>query len=375
MLIVGTLGFLIFQKKSSTSTKTTSTNQANGNTASGSPFSAFATTTPATNTSATGSPSGIYRLSNNQVVSPAYFFKGSGIAYFDLQGQLHRNTFNQDGSQLTLADKLLDVPSKTGFSRVLWPNAAGDWMLEFNQNGQKSWSYYNYNSGAYTDLPPQVESVDWMPDGTHIAYVWVENGKASLNISDPDTKNWKAVGDMWENDDQIYVSPDGKNIAYVRTQNSDAVNPINMVSVDGKTWTAPVKDGNNSTVLWSPDGQKFLFAKKDPSSQNYQLWVYNLLTGAEKNLQYYTTPEKATWSKDSAMIYIAVPLNGGVQAGSLTLDEIMRVNTITAEQKEYKPGVTQSIDGRDLFLSPDGSQLFFRNAQDGYLYYLDLNKQ
>ena len=70
----------------------------------------------------------------------------------------------------------------------------------------KSWSYYNSNSGNYTDLPAQIESVDWMPTGDKIMYIWLENGKATLNISDPDSKS----GNLWricrETDDIISVS-------------------------------------------------------------------------------------------------------------------------------------------------------------------------
>ncbi|MEK7162091.1 MAG: hypothetical protein AAB729_05385, partial [Patescibacteria group bacterium] len=85
-------------------------------------------------------------------------------------------------------------------------------------------------------MPAQIESVDWMPTGDKIMYIWLENGKATLNISDPDSKNWKSLADMWETDDIISVSPDGLQVLYYQTANSGGNNAINLVSADGKIW-------------------------------------------------------------------------------------------------------------------------------------------
>jgi hypothetical protein len=57
----------------------------------------------------------------------------------------------------------------------------------------------------------------------------------------------------------------------------------------------------------------------------------------------------------------------------LTTDPVFRVNVQTLEKKEYSLE-NQKIDGRDLFLNIAGDKLFFKNAQDGFLYYLDLNQ-
>jgi Tol biopolymer transport system component len=144
------------------------------------------------------------------------------------------------------------------------------------------------------------------------------------------------------------------------------------VTSDGKLWRGLVKNGQNSGVLWSPDGQKFLFGKKDPVTQNYQLWVYNLTSGEIKNLGLFTTVDKAVWDKDSNVIYAAVPTSGA--AGStLTVDSFYRMDTATLDKKQYASSGA-SIDGRDLFLNATSDKLFFRNAQDGGLYYLDLTQ-
>ncbi|MDE2311933.1 MAG: hypothetical protein KGJ93_02475, partial [Patescibacteria group bacterium] len=232
---------------------------------------------------------------------------------------------------------------------------------------------FNNNTRSYEDLPAQVESIDWLPSGTQVLYIWLENNKATLNIGDPDTKNWKYIADMWEIDDQINISPDGKNILYFEQNSSSSTNPINLTTPDGKVWKSLVKDGYNSGVLWSPDSQKFLFGKKDPSGEVYQLWYYNLLTSEVKSLNASTTPDKAVWGADSQTVYAAVPQKGVAGGSGLTNDQIYKIDTQSNQNKQYDPGSGLAIDARNLFLDNASSKLFFKNAQDGALYYLDLS--
>jgi Tol biopolymer transport system component len=146
-----------------------------------------------------------------------------------------------------------------------------------------------------------------------------------------------------------------------------------LTDTEGKTWHK-VTEGFVSGVLWSPDGKKLLFSKKDPSTQNYQLWYYDLYSGEIKNLGLNTMPEKAVWGFDNQTIYAAVPKSIGAALGnSFSLDMFYKLNIQTSEKKSYDAG-SMELDGRDLFLSQDNNKLFFRSAQDGGLYYLDLSQ-
>ena len=369
ILIVGTLGFLIYSKYAGS--KTPAPSSVVNNTASTTP--AGTQNTASTTPQAVGNSSNIVQLTSDQVVSPALFFDGTGISYFDNQGNLYQATLQNNNGQLMLTGKKqLSIPLKPGISKILWPAKGNDFIAQFTgANGQNTWSYFNSNTGTYTDLPSQVESVDWMPSGTKIMYVWLSGGKATLSLGNPDTTGYQTLGAMWETDDEIHVSPDGSQTLYFETQNTSTTNFINSVTADGKVWKGLVKNGQNYGVLWSPDGQKFLFGKKDPVTQNYQLWVDNLTSGEVLNLGLFTTVDKAVWSSDSNVIYAAVPTSGTIGANSLTVDSFYRMNTTTLDKKQYQSSGA-SIDGRNLFLNATGDKLFFRNAQDGGLYYLDL---
>jgi Tol biopolymer transport system component len=363
------LGFLIYSKYSSKSPTVAVT--------------PTATTTPAVDhTVSTTTPSvpasGIVQLSSDQVVSPALFYNGSGITYFDNQGNLYQAALQASGNGLILSGKKkLNIPVKPNIEKILWPQKGNDFIAQIaDGSGKITWSYFNSTTGVYTDLPPQIESIDWMPNGTQIVYVWLDaNNKASLSLANPDASNHKAIGDMWQTDNIIHVSPDGSQILFYETNNSSADNSINSVTLDGKVWKGLVKNGQNSGVLWSPDGQKFLFNKKDPSTQTYQLWVYNLTSGEAENLGLATTVEKAVWDSSSQAVYAAVPTSGTPGPNIVTADNFYRLDTSSLAKKQLSTDNSSSYDGRDLFLNSTGDKLFFKNAQNGGLYYIDLSAQ
>ncbi|MCX6797055.1 MAG: hypothetical protein NTX98_01070, partial [Candidatus Doudnabacteria bacterium] len=368
ILIVGTLGFLIYSKYGSKKTSTSTSNNTSppvetvdtGNNNGTDQGSNNASTTPPETLSQR-----FVKLTDEQVVSPVLFYNGSAITYLNKQGGVFQADLQESNGVLQLENKrqLENIPPKQNISKILWPSRGNDFIAEFKSFGKKTWSYYNNNTVSFTDYPPQIISVDWMPSGDKIIYVWLENGKATLNLADPDTKNWVEVSEMWEQDDSIHMSPDGLSVLYFRTENTEASNAINLTTPDGKLWRGLVKEGYNFGVLWSPDSQKFLFNKKDRVTQKYQLWVYDVLAGDVKNLGMFTTVEKAVWDKDGKTIYAAVPKTSSTAAedGGLTEDGFYKIDVENLEKKEYAAD-GEKIDGQNLFLSLSGDKLFFRNA-------------
>lgn len=380
LLIVGTLGFLIYSKYAGN--KTTPPDQTAGQTASSTNTSTSGNPTPPPTPTPPASTSNIVKLTDDQVVSPVLFFNGLGITYFDRSGNLLQGNFQDNNGQLTLTGKKqLAIPAKANVVKIIWPSKGNDFIAQLRdssglpagQAGKTSWSYFNSATGVYTDLPPQVQSLDWMPSGQQIMYTWLDNNKSTLSLGNPDATNYKTLADMWENDDALSVSPDGTQVLYYETNSASTTNAINSVTADGKVWKSLVKIGQNYGVEWSPDGQKFLFAKKDTSTLRYQLWVYNLASGEIKNLGLFTTVDKAVWDKDSNTIYAAVPTSGEIGYSNLTVDGFFRIDIGNLNKKQYTSGAL-TVDGRDLFLNITSDKLFFRNAQDGALYYLDLTK-
>lgn len=391
LLIVGTLGFLVYSRYSGSGGEAEkSDGESVDNT--GSDAGDTASTGGADNTSTTTPPvleKFIKLTSNEQVVSPVLFYNGNGVTYLNGNGELMKADFETlENGQISLTrTRNLNIEAKSGIVKILWPKNGDDFIAEVARGGSRTFSYFNFSTGTYIDLPEQVKAVEWLPSGDRILFIWVENGadgseKATLNIAKADTTGYQEIAELWESDDALYLSPDGLNVLLHRTLNNGSVNKIIQTALDGKIWKDLAKEGYNYGVLWSPDSQKFLFSKRERAGRNYQLWFYDLYTGEVKNLGVYGAPQKAVWASDSRTVYFAAPQDSAEiidpanlesASGVLTADAFYKIDTMSLEKTENKPE-SLSIDGRDLFLNPAEDKLFFRNAQDGGLYYFDLTK-
>ncbi len=360
ILIVGTLGFLIYSKSKSKDEAPTNTN------------TPVVVETPVEEEPEEEAPASAVRLTDEPVVSPILFYTGVGISYFATSGQLFQTDLQvTDGSALLSNKRELSIALKPNITKILWPKAGNSFLAQTGSFGKPTWSYYDSVKAMYIDIPPQVSTIDWMPGGDKIMYVWVDgSGKSNLSIANPDLSGHQTITDFYQSDNVISVSPDGRNVLFYRLQTADNTkNTINMVSSDGKTFTGIVKDGYNTGVLWSPDSSKFLFTKRDPGTQKFALWVADISTGEIRNLGVYTSQSKAVWSKDAQTIFVGVPTTG-VAAQGLTQDTIQKITVSTGQSQEYNPGV--AVDVQDAFLSTDQTVMFFRNAQDNSLYYISV---
>src|ERR1051326_4745099 len=122
LLIVGTLGFLLYTKyKSNNNTTTPPGPIVDKNQSSTTPDNTGdGGNNPATTTPANNSSSPFVKLSGDQVISPAIFYNGNGVTYFDTSGTLYQADFN---------------------------------------------------------------SSDWMPNGDKIIFIWADQGKSTINMA------------------------------------------------------------------------------------------------------------------------------------------------------------------------------------------------
>lgn len=358
MLIVLTLAFLIFQKRKTAQPETDPIAQEETE-----------TQTPEEQQPPEVANKAI-KLTDDQVVSPVLFFKGDGVTYFTRQGELYRNKLTVSGDTVLLSNReALPVPIKAGINKVIWPQASDNFIAELGDPAKPLFAVYVNDKGGYVDMPAKVTAMDWIPSGQQLVYLWLDKGKTTLNIANADSTNYTVLTEMWENDNKIHVSPDGTKILYYRTGNTEAANNINAVTIDGKTFKAIVKDGYNMGVLWAPDSQQFLFGKKDVITGRTGLWLGNVVTGAVKNLDLATSPDKAVWTADGTTIVVAVPKQPTGVAGS-GQDMFYKVSASSLIKESFDPKV--SVDARELFLSLENDRVYFRNMLNGGLYYLNL---
>ncbi len=362
ILIVGALGFLIYSRSKSNNTESATEQIVETPVVEETPIIEEPTAPQAQ----------AVRLTDDAVISPILFYQGNGISYFNSAGQLFQTDLDDsDGKALLSNKRELSIALLSDISRILWPQAGNGFLAESVSAGKFSWRYYDSVKSSYIDIPYDVFSLDWMPTGDKIVYVWVDaNGKATLNIGNPDTTGYQVLTTFYESDNIVKVSPDGRQILFYSAQSTDtSKNPITMVSIDGKVFQTVVADGYNSGVLWSPDSKKFLFGKRDPGTQKFNLWVADLTSGEIKSLGVASSVTKAVWTKDGQSVFVGVP-NSGIAGQGLTQDSLYKISVSSGSQEQFDPGVT--VDAQNLFLNSAENILFFKNAQDGSLYYISV---
>ena len=360
ILIVGALGFLIYSRSKSNNTESATEQIVETPVVEETPIIEEPTAPQAQ----------AVRLTDDAVISPILFYQGNGISYFNSAGQLFQTDLDDsDGKALLSNKRELSIALLSDISRILWPQAGNGFLAESVSAGKFSWRHYDSVKSSYIDIPYDVFSLDWMPTGDKIVYVWVDaNGKATLNIGNPDTTGYQVLTTFYESDNIVKVSPDGRQILFYSAQSTDtSKNPITMVSIDGKVFQTVVADGYNSGVLWSPDSKKFLFGKRDPGTQKFNLWVADLTSGEIKSLGVASSVTKAVWTKDGQSVFVGVP-NSGIAGQGLTQDSLYKISVSSGSQEQFDPGVT--VDAQNLFLNSAENILFFKNAQDGSLYYI-----
>jgi hypothetical protein len=389
LLIVGTLGFLIYSRYSnnqSDNTETTNNNEVIVDNSQPTQPEGGSGNNPTTTPVST--EKFIKLTQGDSVISPILFYNGNGVTYMTQAGKLMKADFENlsNGTLQLTRNRNIEMQSKSNIEKILWPKSGDDLIAVLNKNtGGARYSYFNFSTGNYTDLPEQISYLEWLPSGDKIVFIWNEKKsdgsiKSTLNIAKPDTTGYQEIAELWENDDMLYTSPDGLNVAFHRTENNSSVNKLTVVSIDGKVWKDLSKEGYSYGVLWSPDSQKVLFGKRERNGRNFQLWLYDLYDGQVKNLGVYGAPQKAVWAFDSRTMYFATPksateiidpvnLEGSLSV--FTSDTFFKLDTQTMEKIEFMPE-NLSIDARDLFLNPAEDKVFFKNAQDSALYYLNL---
>lgn len=249
LLIVITLGVLIYQRSANNDTQVTEPN--NTDTTQTTPVDTTPTPEPEipTQTNPTPAPTGAQQLVSDQVISPILFYQGDGVSYFTPDGNLVLTDIQRSGDQLLAVNRrTLTIPAKPGISKVLWPNTGNDFIVEFNLSGKRSWSYFESATQSYVDLPNKITSLSWLPGGIQIAYIWLDKGVSTFNTSRPDNSNYQTLTDLYENDDEFVVSPNGQNILYYQRDNTDSKNQIVQMSADGKNFKGIIKDGYNFGV-------------------------------------------------------------------------------------------------------------------------------
>lgn len=130
-----------------------------------------------------------------------------------------------------------------------------------------------YGEQSILTLKEPIMSPSWSPDGSHLAYVTFEQGRAFIYVQSLFTKQRFLLAGFPGSNSAPAWSPDGKQLAIVLTR--DGSSSIYLVRPDGSGLRrVTVSDAIDTEPSFSPDGRFLLFASdRGGSVQIYRMPV------------------------------------------------------------------------------------------------------
>jgi serine/threonine protein kinase/Tol biopolymer transport system component len=191
------------------------------------------------------------------------------------------------------------------------------------------------------------------PDGKMVAYVVNDGGQRSLWIRQVATsQNLQIVAPADVDYLGVTVSPDANFVYYVTGKLNEPVRELYQVSVLGGTPKKILTDVD-SPVTFSPDGKRFAFARGEPKSGDYSLYLANADGTGEKRIAARKLPglyDNPAWSPDGTIIACA--------AADGVVGNVMTIVAINPDNGAEKSLTTQKWIGiGDVSWLPDGSGL------------------
>lgn len=304
----------------------------------------------------------------------------SGVKYYDKE----KNQFfriNAQGKPELLTDKKFYK-----VSNIIWSNRDEKAILEY-PDGMNI--LYNFRTGEQVTLPVELENFSFDASGQKIAASWIgsqaeDNWLITANDDGSGMQLVEALADK-VNDVQIGYSPDNQVLALYRKQLDLQSQEVLPITPQGTSLLSFVVQGSGFQSKWSPDGTSLLYSVyNQDTSYLPNLWVTsgksNTLGDLKISLNLATWPDKCTFGGANAL-YCAVPQ--GLPRGAGFYPEVaddyndnfyyIDLNTGTKTLLASPVGEGGAYTAHNLFLSGDGSVLYFTDSSTGNLQSILLN--
>jgi hypothetical protein len=368
LLIVIVISFIFFIKaRSSVPAQPAANNSGtfvtvNGNGSnSGNNPTATPTPNPVSNPTATPTPTpqptsqpaanGLNQITDSYAVSPVLSYDSKLLWYFSQDGHLYNVNISTGLKQEYL------LPTNFKVDNVIWPSIGNDFIVETDSGLGKTFYYYNSQAKNFINYPANVKEVDFMPDGTHVLYDWLDaSGKGQLSLANFDLTAHKKIMDLPDSDDVVKVSP-LRDRAFFYKNNTPADGKLYYVNLDtAKSFV--IKTAGNNAVAWSADSSHFIYYRlgSDQNASSDQLWLGNLDANTDTMLGASLPLSKAAFDSTGRNLFIALPNQTG--AG----DSFWRIDTKTFLKNQFFSGA--NINASNLLVSNDGNTLYFKNKDN-----------
>jgi hypothetical protein len=296
------------------------------------------------------------KLLDDQLVSPVGSFDHNSIWYFNSAGHLF--AVKADGTGLT--EFPLPALNSGTVREVLWPQVGTDFILLINSNSKIGKLFYSSAQKVYATLPDNIQSLDWLPDGKRILYIWQssDNVHQQLVMANADGTGFTPIDSVFWPDLQVKASPDGKTALLYRSKTQGDTNKIYSVDLTTKQITTVIDQGNNVDAEWLPQSNRFVFAQSDANSSYPKLFLYDAVNKQTTDLKLSTSLDKITFDDNGQNLYAAIQQKSG--------DVFLKEDLSNFKQSTFfDPGST-SVSAKNLLLL--GETLYFTNVKDSKFY-------
>lgn len=294
----------------------------------------------------------IKKLVDEPVISPIPSYDQAAIWYFTEEGRLFR--INVDGTGLS--EYPLPSLGLLQLSAALWPKTGNDFIALTSGDLGIEKKYYDNQNKQYTDLARNIQSLDWLPDGRRIVYVWKsgDNIHQQLVIANADGSGYKIIKEVFWPDLAVVASPGGKQVLLLR-------NKIYLADLETGDIQTVIEEGKNLAAVWLSNGSRFIFSQAQEGNSNPKIFLYNLSSKLQLDLNLNTHLNKIIIDSEGKILYAAVPKQDN------TGDEFWKVDLATLKQEKFfEPPV--GVRAKNLQLT--NSALYFVNQNDSKLYYI-----
>ena len=226
-------------------------------------------------------------------------------------------------------------------------------------------------------LPENISNLVMSPDGKRFAYIIpTSSGVAGIALNSDGTNKYQIFSNSF---DEWLLDWKGGGLTATTKAASTVPGYVYLIQTTG-VFQKILGGIDGMTTNMSPDGKTLLYNSADKNKINLFVRHQN---GDSTKLDIATLPEKCVWSRDSIILYCAVPTylansatyhDEWYQGTAHFSDEIWKVDTGLGTSVKINDLESKGIDAIDLRLDPNENFLFFRNNNDGTPWSLDLKK-
>lgn len=309
----------------------------------------------------------------------ALFFDASDHALFYLapSERLLKEIFMATGSPKTVTSLPFEPRD------ILWAPQGRQALIK---KSDTEWALFTRETKEVKLLKSGIESPAWTSLGDAIVYKYydADSKTRTINIANPDGSDWKQIRETKHQFLEMRALPKSSSMAIWNRGNAFEQTDLRMLPVVGGDARSVFASNFGADYLFAPNGKTILVSSLvEKGGTGISLATINAQGGGYRNLFIPSFAGKAVWSKDSRVLYYALP--GSVPAGSilpndyyrkpiLTSDTFWKVDTEKGESSRIVDtnDIDRSYDAESMVLDTDETMLFFRNRHDGRIYRIHL---